>query len=93
MWQVDPEEETRLSAELAALDAERYRLDQVIREAVDSKRYSSDPDEVARSPAEERTYLVQMDQLMTRIRGLEGRLLLLHPEGLTVPSSQSRAGV
>ena len=93
MWQVVPEEETRLSAKLAALDAERYRLDQVIREAVDRKRYSSDPDEVARAAAEERTYLVHMDQLMTRIRGLEGRLLLLHPEGLTVPSSQSRAGV
>jgi hypothetical protein len=92
MWQVDPEEETPLSAELAALDAERYRLDQVIREAVDRKRYSSDPDEVARAAAEERTYLVQMDQLMTRIRALEGRLLLLHPEGLTVPSAQSRAG-
>jgi hypothetical protein len=93
MWQVDPEEETRLSAELAVLDAERYRLDQVIREAVDRKRYSSDADEVARATAEERTYLVQMDHLMTRIRGLEGRLLLLHPEGLTVPSSQSRPGV
>jgi hypothetical protein len=93
MWQVVPEEETRLSAKRAALDAERYRLDQVIREAVDRKRYCSDPDEVARAAADERTYLVQMDQLMTRIRGLEGRLLLLHPEGLTAPSSQSRAGV
>jgi len=92
MWQVHPEEDRRLSAKLAALDAERYRLDQVIREAVDRKRYSSDPDEVARAAAEERTYLVHMDRLMTRIRGVEGRLLLLHPEGLTVPSSQSRAG-
>jgi hypothetical protein len=93
MWQVVPEEDTRLSAQLAELDAERYRLDQVIREAVDRKRYSSDPNEVARAAAEERTYLVQMNQLMTRIRGLEGRLLLLHPEGLTLPSSQSSAGV
>jgi hypothetical protein len=65
MWQVVPEEETRLSAKRAALDAERYRLDQVIREAVDRKRYCSDPDEVARAAADERTYLVQMDQLPT----------------------------
>jgi hypothetical protein len=92
MWQVDPDEKPRLSAKLAALDAERYFLDQVIREALDRKRYSSDPDEVARAAAEERSYLLQMDRLMTRIRGLEGRLLLLHPEGLTVPSSQTGAG-
>jgi hypothetical protein len=92
MWQVDPDEKPRLSAKRAALDAERYFLDQVIREALDRKRYSSDPDEAARAAAEERRYLVQMDRLMTRIRGLEGRLLLLHPEGLTVPSSQTRAG-
>src|SRR5215211_4781183 len=89
MWQVDPDEKPRLSAKLAALDAERYFLDQVIREALE--RYSSDPDEVARAAAEERSYLLQMDRLMTRIRGLEGRLLLLHPEGLTVPSSQTGA--
>jgi hypothetical protein len=92
MWQVDPDEKPRLSAKLAALDAERYFLDQVIREALDRKRYSSEPDEVARAAAEERRYLVQMDRLMTRIRGLEGRLLLLHPEGFTVRSSQTRAG-
>jgi hypothetical protein len=35
MWQVLPEEEARLSAQLAALDAEHYRLDPAIREAVD----------------------------------------------------------
>jgi hypothetical protein len=93
MWQVFPEEEARLSAELAALDAERYRLDQKIREAVDRLRYSLDPEEVARATAEERDFLIKIDRLMTRIRGLEGRLLLLHPEGLTVPSLQTPISV
>ena len=65
MWQVFPEEEARLSAQLAAHDAERYRLDQEIREAVDRKRYSLDPEEVARAAAAERTYLLAMDRLMT----------------------------
>ena len=88
MWQVFPDEEARLSAQLAAHDAERYRLDQEIRKAVDRKRYSLDPEEVARAAAAERTYLLEMDRLMTSIRSLEGRLLLLHPEGLTVRSLQ-----
>jgi hypothetical protein len=77
MWQVSPKDESRLLAELAHLDGERYRLDNVIRDAVDRKRYSSDPDEAARASAAERCYLVEMDRLMTRIRGVEGRLLLL----------------
>jgi hypothetical protein len=92
MWQVFPEEEARLSAQLAAHDAERYRLDQEIRKAVDRKRYSLDPEEVARAAAAERTHLLEMDRLMTSIRSLEGRLLLLHPEGLTVRSSQMGIG-
>src|SRR5687767_5208012 len=88
MWQVFPEEEARLSGQLAVHDAERYRLDQEIRKAIDRKRYSLDPEEVARAAAAERTYLLKMDRLMTSIRSREGRLLLLHPEGLTVRSSQ-----
>jgi hypothetical protein len=82
MWQVSPSDEEKLLAELATLDAERSRLDDLVRDAVDRKRYSSDPEQGARASAEERSYLVEMDRLMTRIRGVEGRLLLLHPEGL-----------
>jgi hypothetical protein len=44
-----------------------------------------------RAAAAERTYLLEMDRLMTSIRSLEGRLLLLHPEGLTVRSSRISA--
>jgi hypothetical protein len=74
MWQVSARDEETLLAELARLDAERSRLDDLIREAVDRKRYSSDPEQRARASAEERCYLAEMDRLMTRIRGLEGRL-------------------
>jgi hypothetical protein len=49
-------------------------------------------EEVARAAAAERTCLLEMDRLMTSIRSLEGRLLLLHPGGLTVRSSQMCIG-
>jgi hypothetical protein len=87
MWQVSRSDEEKLLAELATLDAERSRLDDLIRDTVDRKRYSSDPQQRAGASAEERSYLVEMDRLMTRIRGVEGRLLLLHPQGLRVPSA------
>jgi predicted nucleic acid-binding Zn-ribbon protein len=92
MWQVSPDDEAKLLTELAALDAERYRLDRLIRDAVARKRYRSDPEQARRASDEEHSLVIEMDRLMTRIRGLEGRLLLLHPEGLTLRSqSQSLA--
>jgi hypothetical protein len=93
MWQVSPAEAASLLAELAALDGERYRLDELIREAIARKRYSPEREAAARAGDEEQSLIVAMDRLMTRIRGVEGRLLLLHPEGMTVRSDPARVGL
>ena len=81
-------DEAKLREELAQLDSRRQDLDDRIRDALDRQRYRSDPGEVAAAQAEERSRLVDMDRLMTRIRATEGKLLLLR-KGAAEPSELS----
>lgn len=67
----------KLREELAALDVRRQELDARIRDAVDRQRYGSDPAEIDAAKRDEQTSLVEMDRLMTRIRAVEGQLLIL----------------
>ena len=65
-----------LTAELASLDARRLELDQRLRESVNRQRHSSDPGDRARAAMEEQEVVAALDKLMTRIRAVEGKLLL-----------------
>lgn len=62
--------------ELAALDQRRQEYDRRIREAVNRQRYLTEvrANEAARS--EERRLMTELDRVMTRIRAVEGKLLL-----------------
>lgn len=62
--------------ELAALDQRRQEYDRRVREAVDRQRYSTQPGANETARADERRLMVELDRVMTRIRAVEGKLLL-----------------
>lgn len=71
------------SSDLAALHEKRRALqerlieiDQRLRNARDRQRFSSDAAGAAKALDDERAYLLELDGLMTRIRAVEGKLLL-----------------
>lgn len=70
-------DEAKLREELARLDARRRELDRQVRETLDRQRYATDPDDVAAAERDERASLLEMDRLMTRIRAVEGQLIVL----------------
>jgi uncharacterized protein with PIN domain len=80
LWHTSPADDVKLREELASLDAQQHRLDAKIRMAGHRQRYLSDPEQVARAFEEERSLLTKLDQLMTRIRAVEGRLALIQQE-------------
>jgi predicted nucleic acid-binding Zn-ribbon protein len=67
---------TKLEEELNALDGRRQELDAALRDAQNRQRYSHEPPAVDQAKAEEAALMKELDQLMTRYRALEGRLLL-----------------
>jgi hypothetical protein len=88
-WHVQLEDRTKLSAELKALDSRLYALDESIRDAIYRQRYISDPEESARG-ADDLWHLVSdLDRLMTRIRAVEAKLLLLQEMADRVASTGS----
>jgi hypothetical protein len=66
----------KLRDELARLDSSRQELDREIRDAQDRQRYGTDPDEIEAAQRDERDKVIAMDRLMTRIRAVEGQLLV-----------------
>ena len=77
-------ERARLEEELAALDARREVLDGRIRHAVQRQRYSRDPLDVDQARLDERAYVTEMDRVMTRIRAVEAKLLLLRKKQVSI---------
>jgi hypothetical protein len=71
----------KLEEELARLDLSRQELDRDIREAQDRQRYGTKPDEIEAAKREEHDKVVAMDRLMTRIRAVEGQLLMAGKAG------------
>jgi hypothetical protein len=71
----------KLQDELARLDSSRRELDREIRDAHDRQRYGTDPDEIEAAKRDEREKVVAMDRLMTRIRAVEGQLLMAAKAG------------
>jgi hypothetical protein len=65
-----------LWAELAALDQRRQDYDRRIREAVNRQRYIAEARSNEAARAEERRLMIELDRVMTRIRAVEGKLLL-----------------
>ena len=76
-WHVRPEDQDRLRAELAALDARLHELDQRLWEAIHRQRYSRTPEDIVRAADDLKHLVTEMDRLMTRSRAVEGKLLLL----------------
>jgi hypothetical protein len=74
-------ENERLRRELQELDDRRARLDRLIADAVNRQRFSPDRGDAEKARGDERGYLAEMDRLMTRIRAVEGKLLLLRRRG------------
>lgn len=58
-----------------ALQERLTEIDQLLRDARDRQRFS-DAEGAAKALDDERTYLLELDGLMTRIRAVEGKLLL-----------------
>jgi hypothetical protein len=69
-------DQAKLQDELNDLDAQRLRLDAAIRDAQIRQRYGREPQVVEGARTEEAALVTDLDHLMTRIRALEGRLLL-----------------
>jgi hypothetical protein len=68
-------EEVALKQELGDLAEGRAKLDRKIADALNRKKFSKDPAEVARAEGDERTLLTELDRLLTRTRAVEGKLL------------------
>ena len=71
----------KLQDELARLDSSRQELDRELRDAQDRQRYGTDADEIEAAKRDERDKVVAMDRLMTRIRAVEGQLLMAGKAG------------
>jgi predicted nucleic acid-binding Zn-ribbon protein len=69
-------ERVKLEEELKALDLRQQQLEARIREARNRHRYSPEPEVAAQAVAEEEALVKELDHLMTRVRAVEGRLLL-----------------
>jgi cell division protein FtsB len=74
-------DQAKLQDELARLDSSRQELDREIRDAQDRQRYGTNADEIEAAKREERDKVVAMDRLMTRIRAVEGQLLMAGKAG------------
>jgi hypothetical protein len=71
----------KLQDELARLDSSRQELDRELRDAQDRQRYGTNADEIEAAKRDERDKVVAMDRLMTRIRAVEGQLLMAGKAG------------
>lgn len=69
-------DEGALWEELADLDRRRQDYDRRLRDALDRQRYVPEPGASEAARAEERRLMVELDRVMTRIRAVEGKLLL-----------------
>jgi len=76
-WHVRPEDQDRLRAELAALDARLHELDQRRRQAFNRQRYSRSTEDVSKAADDLKALVTELDRVMTRSRAVEGKLLLL----------------
>ena len=74
-------ERAKLRDELARLDLSRQELDRQIRDAQQRQQYSTSADDIEAAKREERDKVVAMDRLMTRIRAVEGQLLVAGKAG------------
>jgi hypothetical protein len=74
-------DQAKLQDELARLDSSRQELDRELRDAQDRQRYGTNADEIEAAKREERDKVVAMDRLMTRIRAVEGQLLMAGKAG------------
>jgi hypothetical protein len=74
-------DQAKLQDELARLDSSRQELDRELRDAQDRHRYGTNADEIEAAKREERDKVVAMDRLMTRIRAVEGQLLMAGKAG------------
>ena len=74
-------ERAKLRDELARLDLSRQELDRQIRDAQQRQKFSTSADEIEAAKRDERDKVVAMDRLMTRIRAVEGQLLVAGKAG------------
>jgi hypothetical protein len=72
-----PEDQARLRSELHRLDERQIELDRKLRDAACRLRFCGDPDGLRQARADEREHLAALDRLMTRIRAVEAKLLLI----------------
>jgi hypothetical protein len=68
-------DEAEMLRTLRALYEEYQRLNRKIMLAVQRRRFSDDPNEVARAAQEEQAWLKDMSRLMDRMRAVESGLL------------------
>jgi predicted nucleic acid-binding Zn-ribbon protein len=67
---------SRLRKELQASHERMARLNHLLRDAADRRRFGGDGAASQKAAEDERTYLAELDRLMTRIRAIEGQLLI-----------------
>ena len=90
-WHVRPRDRAGLLAELAALDLRLHELDHKTWQAIERQRYSTIPEDVERAAGDLKKLASEMDWLMTRIRAVEGKLLLLQKTATRAERSGGRA--
>jgi hypothetical protein len=67
---------SRLRQELQASHERMSRLNHLLRDAADRQRFGGDGAASRKAAEDERAYLAELDRLMTRIRAIEGQLLV-----------------
>ncbi len=71
-----PAELMNLHEKRRALHDRLTQIDRLLRDARDRQRFCRDPERAAQALADESTYHAELYGLMTRIRAVEGKLLL-----------------
>jgi hypothetical protein len=67
---------SHLRRELQASHERMARLNHLLRDAADRRRFGRDAGASQKAAEDERVYLAELDRLMTRIRAIEGQLLI-----------------
>ncbi len=76
-WHVKGRDKTWVLTQLGVLAARQRHIEDKIRDAIYRQRFSQDENEIRRALEEERHHLKALDGVMTSIRALEGKLMLL----------------
>jgi hypothetical protein len=76
-WHIAAGDKAWLRTQLDVLASRQRRIDDMIRDAADRQRFSKDREDIERAREDERRYLKALDAVMTAMRAIEVKLMLM----------------